>query len=46
VADVVAAVVGAAEGGVRAAAAVNADLVAEETRRAVAAYRERTPSAA
>jgi thioredoxin reductase len=33
-------VVGAAAAGVRAGAAINADLIAEETRRAVATYRE------
>ena len=39
VADLKAQVVGAAAGGAAAAAAVNADLVEEDTRRAVAAYR-------
>ena len=41
VADLVAQVVGAAAAGVRAGAAINADLVAEETRRAVTARRVR-----
>jgi thioredoxin reductase len=39
VADLMAQVVGAAEAGVRAGAAINADLVAEDTQRAVAAQR-------
>jgi hypothetical protein len=34
-------VVGAAEAGVRAVAAINADLIAEDTERAVIAYRAR-----
>jgi hypothetical protein len=37
-------VVGAAEAGVRAGAAINADLVAEDTERAVTAYRARRES--
>jgi thioredoxin reductase len=41
VADLMAQVVGAAEAGVRAGAAINADLVAEDTDRAVTAYRAR-----
>ena len=41
VADLMANVVGAAEAGVRAGAAINADLVAEDTERAVTAYRAR-----
>ena len=41
VTDLKAQVVGAAAGGVAAAAAVNADLIAEDTRRAVAVHRER-----
>jgi thioredoxin reductase len=41
VADLMAPVVGAAEAGVRAGAAINADLVAEDTERAVTAYRAR-----
>jgi thioredoxin reductase len=41
VADVMANVVGAAEAGVRAGAAINADLVVEDTDRAVTAYRAR-----
>ncbi len=40
-ADLMAQVVGAAEAGVRAAAAINADLIAEDTRHAVAAHRDR-----
>lgn len=39
VTDLVAQVVGAAAAGVTAAAAINADLISEDTRRAVAAYR-------
>ena len=39
VADLMAPVVGAAEAGVRAGAAINADLVAEDTHHAVAAHR-------
>jgi thioredoxin reductase len=39
VADLMAQVVGAAEAGVRAGAAINADLIAEDTDRAVTAYR-------
>ena len=38
--DLMAHVVGAAEAGVRAAAAINADLIAEDTQRAVDAHRE------
>jgi thioredoxin reductase len=45
VANVQAQVVTAAAGGVAAGAAVNADLIAEETRRAVAAYRASRPTA-
>ena len=41
VADLMAQVIGAAEAGVRAGAAINADLVAEDTDRAVTAYRAR-----
>src|SRR5918995_3260134 len=41
VADLIVQVVGAAEAGVRAGAAINADLVAEDTDRAVTAYRAR-----
>src|SRR5919112_3784751 len=41
VADLMAQVVGAAEAGVRAGAAINADLIAEDTERAVTAYRAR-----
>ena len=41
VADLAAKVVGAAEAGVRAGAAINADLIAEDTDRAVTAYRAR-----
>jgi thioredoxin reductase len=41
VADLMAPVVGAAEAGVRAVAAINADLIAEDTERAVIAYRAR-----
>jgi thioredoxin reductase len=41
VADLMAHVVTSAAGGVAAAAAVNADLIAEDTRRAVSAYRDR-----
>ena len=41
VADLMAHVVGAAEAGVRAGAAINADLIAEDTERAVTAYRAR-----
>ena len=41
VADLMAQVVGAADTGVRAGAAINADLVAEDTDRAVTAYRAR-----
>jgi len=41
VADLMAPVVGAAEAGVRAGAAINADLVAEDTEHAVTAYRAR-----
>lgn len=41
VADLMANVIGAAESGVRAGAAINADLVAEDTERAVTAYRAR-----
>jgi thioredoxin reductase len=44
VADLMAPVVGAAEAGVRAGAAINADLVAEDTERAVTAYRARRES--
>ena len=40
-ADLMAQVVGAADAGVRAAAAINADLIAEDTRHAVAAHRDR-----
>jgi thioredoxin reductase len=40
VTDLMAQVVGAAAGGAMVAAAVNADLIGEETRRAVAAYRQ------
>ena len=46
VTDLMAHVVGAAEAGVRAGAAINADLIAEETRHAVAKYRDRTSTAA
>jgi thioredoxin reductase len=46
VANVQAQVVTAAAGGVAAGAAVNADLIAEETRQAVAAYRAMQPAAA
>ncbi|MFJ7489901.1 NAD(P)/FAD-dependent oxidoreductase [Streptomyces sp. NPDC097727] len=46
VADPKGQVIGAAEAGVRAAAAINADLIAEETRRAVAARRRTAFSAA
>ena len=45
VTDVVAGVTGAADTGVRAAAAINADLIEQETRDAVAAYRARGPAA-
>jgi thioredoxin reductase len=41
VADLMAHVVGAAEAGVRAGAAINADLIAEDNDRAVTAYRDR-----
>jgi thioredoxin reductase len=41
VADLAAKVVGAAEAGVRAGAALNADLLAKDTERAVTAYRTR-----
>ncbi len=41
VANLMAQVVGATEAGVRAAAAINADLIAEDTRHAVAAHRDR-----
>ena len=41
VTDLMAQVVGAADAGVRAGAAINADLVAEDARRAVTAYRAR-----
>ena len=41
VADLMAQVVGAAEAGVRAGAAINADLIAEDTEHAVTAYRAR-----
>jgi thioredoxin reductase len=41
VADLMANVIGAAEAGVRAGAAINADLIAEDTERAVTAYRAR-----
>ncbi len=40
-ADLMAQVVGAADAGVRAGAAINADLIAEDTRHAVAAHRDR-----
>ncbi len=45
--DLMAQVVGAAEAGVRAAAAINADLIAEDTRHAVSAHRDHllTPAA-
>ncbi len=46
VADLTAVVVGAADAGVRIAAAVNADLIAEDTRHAVAAHRDRMSSTA
>ena len=46
VADLIAGVVGAADAGARAGAAINADLIAEDTRHAVAAYRDRMPSTA
>ncbi|MEJ7843948.1 MAG: NAD(P)/FAD-dependent oxidoreductase [Rubrobacter sp.] len=46
VADLMAQVVGAAEAGVRAGAAINADLVAEDTRHAVAARRHHMSSTA
>jgi len=42
VADLTAVVVGVADAGVRAGAAINADLIAEDIRRAVVAHRERT----
>ncbi len=42
VADLTAVVVGVADAGVRAGAAINADLIAEDSRRAVVAHRERT----
>jgi len=45
VTDLKAQVVTAASGGVTAAAAINADLIAEDTRRAVIAYRERLATA-
>ena len=44
VADLSAGVIGAAAAGMVAATAVNADLIAEDTRRAVAAYRESSPN--
>lgn len=46
VTDLTAAVSGAADAGVRVAAAINADLIAEETRHAVAAHRLRISEAA
>jgi alkyl hydroperoxide reductase subunit AhpF len=45
VTDLAAQVVTAAAGGAVVAAAVNADLVAEDTQRAVVTYRDRTASA-
>ena len=45
VTDLTAQVVSAAAGGVVAAAAINADLIAEETRQAVTAYRDRRSAA-
>ena len=44
VADLSAGVIGAAAAGMVAATAVNADLIAEDTLRAVAAYRESSPN--
>ena len=44
VADLIAQVVGAANAGVMAGAAINADLIAEDTRHAVAAHRDLTSS--
>ena len=45
VTDLTAQVVSAAAGGVLAGAAINADLIAEETRQAVTAYRDRRSAA-
>ena len=45
VADLTAWVIGAAAAGARAGAAINADLIAEETRQAVSAYREQRSAA-
>lgn len=46
VTDLIAQVIGAADAGVRAAAAINADLIAEDARQAVAAHRNLLSSAA
>ncbi len=46
VTDLMAQVIGAADAGLRAAAAINADLIAEDIERAVAAYRTPSPVAA